>query len=133
MSVILDTNILVAGLYSRRGASYQLIKAAISGDLLIAISPLIALEYEGVLNRKIDEGFLQISKDNCNQILNAIFNQAAIVWKPIQMGAVFPVSRFVRLISSVKSISWEFHWFCTFQERILIKQLRLPSCFIVNI
>jgi len=84
MSVVLDTNILVAGLYSRRGASYQLIKAAISGELSIAISPLIAFEYEGILHRKIDEGFLHISEDNCNQILNSIFSQASVVWKPIK-------------------------------------------------
>jgi hypothetical protein len=34
--------------------------------------------------------------------------------KSIEKGAVFPVSRFVRLISSIKSISWKFHCLCTF-------------------
>jgi hypothetical protein len=50
MLVVLDTNIIISGLYSKRGASYQLLKAAISGDLPCAISPLIALEYEGKIH-----------------------------------------------------------------------------------
>lgn len=61
MRTVLDTNVLVAALYSKRGASYQLLKAALSGQLPIAISPLVALEYEGVLHQKIDEGLLRIS------------------------------------------------------------------------
>lgn len=50
MRVVLDTNIVIAGLYSKRGASYQLLKAAISGDLSFAVSPLVAFEYEGVIH-----------------------------------------------------------------------------------
>jgi len=61
MKILLDTNIIVAGLYSKRGASYQLLKSALSGQLSFAISPLVALEYEGVVNQKIEEGFLKIS------------------------------------------------------------------------
>jgi len=76
---------MVAGLYSRRGPSYQLIKAAISGKLPIAVSPLVALEYEGVLHRKIEEGFLQISEKQCGKILNALFATATIVWQPLQI------------------------------------------------
>ena len=33
MKVVLDTNIIISGLYSKRGASYQLLRAAISGEL----------------------------------------------------------------------------------------------------
>jgi uncharacterized protein (DUF433 family) len=58
MKAVLDTNIIVAGLYSKRGASYYLMSAALSGELSFAVSPLVALEYEGVLNQKIEEGFL---------------------------------------------------------------------------
>ena len=57
MKAVLDTNIIVAGLYSKRGASYQLIKGALSGELSFAVSPLVALEYEGILHQKIEEGF----------------------------------------------------------------------------
>ncbi|MFQ5632434.1 MAG: PIN domain-containing protein [bacterium] len=46
MRIVLDTNVLFAGLYSRNGASYQLVKMAIDGKLDYAISQLVALEYE---------------------------------------------------------------------------------------
>ncbi len=38
MKIVLDTNIIISELYSKRGASYQLLKAAISGELSCAIS-----------------------------------------------------------------------------------------------
>jgi len=85
MRAVLDTNIIVAGLYSKRGASYQLIKAALSGELSFAVSPLVALEYEGVLHQKIEEGLLKVSKKDCGRILDALFAMATVVWKPIQV------------------------------------------------
>ena len=88
MRVVLDTNIIIAGLYSKRGASYQLLKAAISGDLSFAVSPLVAFEYEGVIHQKIEEGFLKVSKDDCGRILDALFSMATIVWKPFQVRPV---------------------------------------------
>ena len=88
MRAVFDTNIMVAGFYSKRGASYPLIKAALSGELPVAVSPLIALEYEGVLHRKIEEGFLQISEEDCGRILSALFAMATIVWRPLQIRPV---------------------------------------------
>jgi putative PIN family toxin of toxin-antitoxin system len=85
MKAVLDTNIIVAGLYSKRGASYYLLKAALSGKLSFALSPLVALEYEGVLHQKIEEGFLTVSKEDCGRILSALFARAAIVWRPLQI------------------------------------------------
>ena len=85
MKVVLDTNILVAGLYSKRGASYYLVKAALSGELAFALSPLLALEYEGVLHQKIEEGLLTVAKEDCDRILCALFARAEIVWRPLQV------------------------------------------------
>ena len=85
MKAVLDTNIIVAGLYSKRGASYQLIKGALSGELSFAVSPLVALEYEGILHQKIEEGFLKVSKEDCGRILDALFTIATIVWRPLQI------------------------------------------------
>lgn len=85
MKAVLDTNIVLAGLYSKRGASYHLLKAALSGELSFAVSPLVALEYEGVLHQKIKEGFITISKKDCERILNALFARATIVWRPLQI------------------------------------------------
>ena len=64
---------MVSGLYSKQGASYQLLKSALLGQLSLAVSPLMAFEYEGVLHQKIEEGFLKVSKKECGQLLNAPF------------------------------------------------------------
>ena len=85
MKAVLDTNIIVAGLYSKRGASYQLIKAVSSGELACPVSPLLALEYEGVLHQKIKEGFLKVSEEDCGRILDAILAMATVVWRPLQI------------------------------------------------
>ena len=88
MLVVLDTNVVISGLYSKRGASYQLLKAAISGDLRYAISPLVALEYEGKIHQKIEVGFLSVSKGDCGRILDALCAMAKPVWKPLQVRPV---------------------------------------------
>lgn len=49
--LILDTNVLVAGLRSKRGASYQLIRWFYDGRFKLKLSVALALEYEDVLNR----------------------------------------------------------------------------------
>jgi len=85
MKVVLDTNIIISGLYSKRGASYQLLQAAISGELTFVISPLIAFEYEGKVYQKIEQDFLKVSKEDCGLILDAFFAAAEIVWKPVQI------------------------------------------------
>ena len=48
---IFDTNVLVAGLRSRNGASHQLLRLAASGKIRLHISVALALEYEDVLKR----------------------------------------------------------------------------------
>ena len=85
MKIVFDTNVVISGLYSKRGASYQLLKVALSGELTFAVSPLLALEYEGKIDQKIAEGFLKVSKKDCDKILDALFAVAETVWKPVQV------------------------------------------------
>lgn len=49
--LIFDTNVLVAGLRSKRGASYQLICLFTEGRFRLNVSVALALEYEDVLKR----------------------------------------------------------------------------------
>ncbi|MFQ5637719.1 MAG: putative toxin-antitoxin system toxin component, PIN family [bacterium] len=53
--VILDTNVVVAALRSKQGASYRLLKLLQKGDerLQINVSTALILEYEAVLKREI--------------------------------------------------------------------------------
>jgi putative PIN family toxin of toxin-antitoxin system len=51
--VVLDTNVLVSGLRSRRGASFALLAQLERGDFEAAISVPLVLEYEDALLRKV--------------------------------------------------------------------------------
>ena len=51
MRVILDSNVLVAALRSRRGASFRLLELLRAGAFETAVSVPLALEYEAVLTR----------------------------------------------------------------------------------
>lgn len=53
--VVIDTNILYAGLYSSGGASFQLLRLIRSGQVVPCISVTLAMEYEAVLTRKLLE------------------------------------------------------------------------------
>jgi putative PIN family toxin of toxin-antitoxin system len=51
MQIVIDTNILVAALKSRRGASYKLVSLLPSDKFSIVVSVPLVLEYEDVLKR----------------------------------------------------------------------------------
>lgn len=90
MKAVFDTNVIISGLYSKRGASYQLLRAAISGELSFAISPLIALEYEGIIHEKIQDGLFKASKWDYEKILDTLFANALKVWETKQIRPVLP-------------------------------------------
>ena len=49
--IILDTNVLYAGLYSSRGASFKILQAIEQGKLKMVLSTTLLFEYEDVLKR----------------------------------------------------------------------------------
>lgn len=81
---VLDTNVLVAGLFSRRGASFWLLERAILGELPIAISVALALEYEDVLLRPALLADSWASADQVSTVLDALLAQAVLV-QPIHI------------------------------------------------
>lgn len=50
--VVLDTNVLVAGLRSRRGASYQILQRVGTGRFVHVVSVPLVFEYEDLLRRR---------------------------------------------------------------------------------
>ncbi len=88
----MDTNVIISGLYSKRGASYQLLRAAISGDLAYAVSPLVALEYEGKIHQRIRDGLLNASNWGYAKFLDAIFANATKIWEPTIVRPILPDS-----------------------------------------
>lgn len=73
---VLDTNILVAALWSRSGASYRIIQSALKGELPYAVSVALVLEYEAVLNRAAMREASWASKMELDQVLDAVVGQA---------------------------------------------------------
>ena len=51
MRIVIDTNVLVAALKSRRGASFTLVSVLPSDEFSVAISVPLVLEYEDALKR----------------------------------------------------------------------------------
>lgn len=55
MFVVIDTNVLVAALRSKRGASFKVLSRLGTGAFDIAISVPLVLEYESALTRQLPE------------------------------------------------------------------------------
>lgn len=73
---VLDTNILVAALWSRSGASYRIIQSALKGELPYAVSVALVLEYEAVFNRAAMREASWASNMELDQVLDAVVGQA---------------------------------------------------------
>ena len=66
--VVLDSNVLVSALRSRRGASFQLLKLLRGGRFDVALSVPLALEYEAVLRRHARE--LGLARDEADGLVD---------------------------------------------------------------
>lgn len=51
MKVIIDSNVIFSGLYSSRGASFQVLRAVQAGTMEVGLSVALYEEYVDVLNR----------------------------------------------------------------------------------
>jgi putative PIN family toxin of toxin-antitoxin system len=81
--IILDTNVLVAALRSRRGASFALLSLVGSGRFELSLSVPLVFEYEDVLRREelgIDQAGAEAVIDYlCSQ---AFRNNIYFLWRP---------------------------------------------------
>jgi putative PIN family toxin of toxin-antitoxin system len=80
---VLDSNVIVSGLYSKRGASFWLLERARSGQLAFAISVALALEYEDVLLRPESLVRSWAEADQIDAVLDALLAAAKLV-QPIR-------------------------------------------------
>ncbi|MFN0167296.1 MAG: putative toxin-antitoxin system toxin component, PIN family [Bryobacteraceae bacterium] len=76
MRLVLDTNVLVAGLRSDRGASRKLLLGALDRKIEVIASVPLFLEYESVLTRPQHLTATGLSIDEMNAVLDAL---AAVV------------------------------------------------------
>jgi putative PIN family toxin of toxin-antitoxin system len=87
--IVFDTNVVVAGLRSRRGASFQLLKSVIEGDsrFQILLSVPLLLEYEAVLKREEQLAANHLEVQDIDTILDMLAARAKeikipFLWRP---------------------------------------------------
>ena len=85
ISIILDTNVLYAGLYSSSGASYKILRLIEKEKIKIGISTALLFEYEEVLKR--NESILKLSVREIDQILDNLCKlsnhyKIYFLWRP---------------------------------------------------
>ena len=77
LDVVLDTNVLVASLRSKRGASHRILESVGSGQWQLNISVALALEYEDVMKRPdLLPGFSEADVDG---FLDYLFSASNLV------------------------------------------------------
>ena len=83
--IILDTDVLYAGLYSSEGAFFQILRAIERGQIQIILSTPLLFEYEDILNRKESE--LGLSERQIEAILDnlcmlSVHQKIYFLWRP---------------------------------------------------
>lgn len=84
--VVLDTNVLVAAIRSRRGASFELLSRVGVGDFEIAASVPLVLEYEDAMLRHL--AATALSETDVRDIIDyvcsvAIQQSVFFLWRPV--------------------------------------------------
>jgi putative PIN family toxin of toxin-antitoxin system len=85
LRVVLDTNVLVAAMRSRRGSSFELLTHLGRGTYDIAVSVALVLEYESVLLRHIASS--QMNEQDVLDLVDymcdvAIWQEIFFLWRP---------------------------------------------------
>ena len=84
--IVLDTNVLYAGLYSSKGASYRVLQAIEEGKIRIVISTTLLFEYEDILKR--NQAVLDLSNHEIEKILDYFCMRSEhqkiyFLWRPM--------------------------------------------------
>ncbi len=83
--IVLDTNVLYAGLYSSKGASFRVLQAIEEEKIRMVISTTLLFEYEDVLKR--NQAILGLSEHEIEKILDYFCMQSEhqkiyFLWRP---------------------------------------------------
>ena len=83
--IVIDTNVIVAGLRSRNGSAFRLLSLVGHDRFQIHLSVPLVLEYEDVLTREVPS--LTISDTDVQDFINfhcavATHHQISFLWRP---------------------------------------------------
>jgi len=86
IAIVLDTNVLIAGLRSPRGASFEVLRRIGSSDFDLSVSVPLVLEYEAVAKRQARE--LGLSFQDIDDVIDylcsvAQHRQIFYLWRPV--------------------------------------------------
>ena len=86
MRVVIDTNVLIAGLRSRRGASFQVLSRVGTGAFEIAVSVPLVVEYEAVALRH--QPATNLSEEEIRDVIDYMCSEAKrqpvfFLWRPM--------------------------------------------------
>ena len=88
--IVIDTNVIIAALYSKKGASFKLLELCLNKKIDFAVSSLVFLEYRGKISNKIEDNFLKINKRDLDIFLKAIYERAELILHPIILRPMLP-------------------------------------------
>lgn len=85
---MLDTDVLVAAMRSRRGASWQLVDRALARKFSLLLSVPLVLEYEAVLAREEHRIVHCLGPAQLGEVINSLVNvaepvQIRFLWRPL--------------------------------------------------
>src|SRR5256884_458346 len=88
LRLALDTDVLVAAMRSRGGASWQLVNRALTREFTLLLSVPLVLEYEAVLTREEHRKVRGLSVLEVNEIINSLASvaesaQIRFLWRPL--------------------------------------------------
>src|ERR1700720_949625 len=88
MRVALDTDVVVAAVRSRRGASRGWVRAILTGEATLLLSVPLALQYEAVLTRPEHVAAAGATVEQITTLLDALFAvcravEISFLWRPI--------------------------------------------------
>jgi putative PIN family toxin of toxin-antitoxin system len=83
--VVIDTNVIVAGLRSRRGSAFQLLSLIDTGQFDIHLSVPLVLEYTEVLLRELPN--LYLSRNEVDDLIDfycgvGVLHEIFFLWRP---------------------------------------------------
>ena len=83
--IVLDTNVLRAGLYSSQGASFKVLQYLEQGRLRLVLSTTLLFEYEELLKRH--QAVLKLTLRDIDELLNDLcsrseYQQVHFLWRP---------------------------------------------------
>lgn len=84
LKVVLDTNVLIAGMKSSQGASFKILSLLAKSNIELQLSIPLILEYEAILHREVSHLTTTDIEDFLNYLCKiAVKHDVYYLWRPV--------------------------------------------------